>query len=243
MTDPPRSRRRRPFRPASPRRPGAKGRSAAHRSGRRRRPERLLRPGRHDGQRRERPRRRPGDGGGTAPADREARSAGALVVFVRNVYTTEANRYLSDVWLEQAARQRKGSYTVSRRLRTGIVGRRLLRRRRDRCRTSRSSRSIASAPSTTPTSRRCSARARSGRWCSRESRVTSAWRRRRGRRSSATTTSSSSRTARPRTASPSHESTLRVIDQFFGQVASVDEVIACWHAPASRRRRFSRLPH
>ena len=29
---------------------------------------------------------------------------------------------------------------------------------------------------------------------------------------------------------PSHESTLRVIDQFFGQVASVDEVIACWQA-------------
>jgi ureidoacrylate peracid hydrolase len=43
----------------------------------------------------------------------EARSAGTLVVFVRNVYTTEPNRYLSDVWLEQAARQRKGSYTVS----------------------------------------------------------------------------------------------------------------------------------
>lgn len=42
-----------------------------------------------------------------------ARSAGALVVFVRNVYTTEGNRYLSDVWLEQAARQRKGSYTVA----------------------------------------------------------------------------------------------------------------------------------
>ena len=43
----------------------------------------------------------------------EARSAGALVVFVRNVYSTDGNRYLSDVWLEQAARQRKGSYTVS----------------------------------------------------------------------------------------------------------------------------------
>jgi ureidoacrylate peracid hydrolase len=51
-----------------------------------------------------------------------ARSAGALVVFVRNVYSTStefssgtdnkpANMYLSDSWLEQAARTRKGSYT------------------------------------------------------------------------------------------------------------------------------------
>jgi ureidoacrylate peracid hydrolase len=51
-----------------------------------------------------------------------ARSAGALVVFVRNIYSTKlefssggenkpANMYLSDSWLEQAARTRKGSYT------------------------------------------------------------------------------------------------------------------------------------
>jgi ureidoacrylate peracid hydrolase len=51
-----------------------------------------------------------------------ARSAGALVVFVRNIYSTDAefssmnrnkpaNIYLSDAWLEQAARKRKGSYT------------------------------------------------------------------------------------------------------------------------------------
>jgi ureidoacrylate peracid hydrolase len=50
-----------------------------------------------------------------------ARSVGALVVFVRNVYSTNsrfspsqnkpANIYLSDSWLEQAARRRKGSYT------------------------------------------------------------------------------------------------------------------------------------
>jgi ureidoacrylate peracid hydrolase len=50
-----------------------------------------------------------------------ARSAGVLVVFVRNVYSTStelssgqnrpANMYLSDSWLEQAARTRKGSYT------------------------------------------------------------------------------------------------------------------------------------
>jgi ureidoacrylate peracid hydrolase len=40
-----------------------------------------------------------------------ARAAGALVVFVRNVYSTEANLYLSDTWLEQAARRRGDSYT------------------------------------------------------------------------------------------------------------------------------------
>ena len=33
-----------------------------------------------------------------------ARSAGVLVVFIRNVYTTEGNVYLSDVWLEQMLR-------------------------------------------------------------------------------------------------------------------------------------------
>ncbi|MGI8558200.1 MAG: cysteine hydrolase family protein [Solirubrobacteraceae bacterium] len=41
-----------------------------------------------------------------------ARGARALVVFIRNVYSTEANSYLSDVYLEQAARRRGGSYTV-----------------------------------------------------------------------------------------------------------------------------------
>ena len=41
-----------------------------------------------------------------------ARGAGALVVFIRNVYTTDRNHYLSDVWLEQAARKRAGGYTT-----------------------------------------------------------------------------------------------------------------------------------
>jgi ureidoacrylate peracid hydrolase len=40
-----------------------------------------------------------------------ARAAGVLVIFIRNVYTTDTNHYLSDAWLEQAARQRKGGYT------------------------------------------------------------------------------------------------------------------------------------
>lgn len=40
-----------------------------------------------------------------------ARTAGVLVVFIRNVYSTEGNFYLSDSWLEQASRRRQGSYT------------------------------------------------------------------------------------------------------------------------------------
>lgn len=40
-----------------------------------------------------------------------ARAAGVLAVFVRNEYTSEANSYLSDVWLEQAVRRRGASYT------------------------------------------------------------------------------------------------------------------------------------
>ena len=40
-----------------------------------------------------------------------AHRAGALVVFVRSVYSSANNSYLSDVWLEQAARRRGDSYT------------------------------------------------------------------------------------------------------------------------------------
>jgi len=40
-----------------------------------------------------------------------ARAAGVFVVFIRNVYSTRDNWYLSEVWLEQAARRRGESYT------------------------------------------------------------------------------------------------------------------------------------
>jgi ureidoacrylate peracid hydrolase len=40
-----------------------------------------------------------------------ARRARVLVVFVRNVYSTDRNFYLSDAWLEQAARKQSGGYT------------------------------------------------------------------------------------------------------------------------------------
>ena len=42
----------------------------------------------------------------------KARASGVLVIFVRNLYSTDRNFYLSDAWLEQAARVRKGSYTL-----------------------------------------------------------------------------------------------------------------------------------
>jgi nicotinamidase-related amidase len=37
-----------------------------------------------------------------------ARRASVLVVFIRNVYSTERNFYLSDSWPEQAARKQSG---------------------------------------------------------------------------------------------------------------------------------------
>jgi len=41
-----------------------------------------------------------------------ARAANVFVVFVRNIYNATPNLYLSDVWLEQAARKREGSYVT-----------------------------------------------------------------------------------------------------------------------------------
>ena len=43
----------------------------------------------------------------------QARRAGVLVVFVRCDYSTPRNSFLSDVWLEQAARRQGGGYTLS----------------------------------------------------------------------------------------------------------------------------------
>jgi ureidoacrylate peracid hydrolase len=42
-----------------------------------------------------------------------AREAAVLVIFVRCSYSTDTNAYLSDVWLEQAARRLGGGYTVT----------------------------------------------------------------------------------------------------------------------------------
>ena len=40
----------------------------------------------------------------------EARKIGASIIFIRNIYNTENNWYLSDVWLEHANRARNGCY-------------------------------------------------------------------------------------------------------------------------------------
>jgi ureidoacrylate peracid hydrolase len=42
-----------------------------------------------------------------------ARESGVLVVFVRSLYSMTDNRFLSDVWLEQAARKQGGGYTLA----------------------------------------------------------------------------------------------------------------------------------
>jgi ureidoacrylate peracid hydrolase len=41
----------------------------------------------------------------------DARAAGVLMIFIRNVYSTKRNAYLSDAWLEQAAHRKSGGYT------------------------------------------------------------------------------------------------------------------------------------
>ena len=40
-----------------------------------------------------------------------ARHAGLLVIFVRSILSSDRNNYLSDVWIEQAARKQGGGYT------------------------------------------------------------------------------------------------------------------------------------
>jgi ureidoacrylate peracid hydrolase len=51
-----------------------------------------------------------------------ARDAGVLTIFVRCDYSTPQNRFLSDVWLEQAARRQNGGYTLSPICQTGERG-------------------------------------------------------------------------------------------------------------------------
>jgi nicotinamidase-related amidase len=51
-----------------------------------------------------------------------ARKAGVLLVFVRCAYSTDDNRYLSDVWLEQAARRQGGGYTLAPVCKDGTAG-------------------------------------------------------------------------------------------------------------------------
>ncbi len=41
----------------------------------------------------------------------KAREVGVTIIYIQNIYNSENNCYLSDVWLEQAKRTRKGAYT------------------------------------------------------------------------------------------------------------------------------------
>ena len=40
----------------------------------------------------------------------KARKLGVTIIYIQNIYNSESNAYLSDVWLEQARRRRKDSY-------------------------------------------------------------------------------------------------------------------------------------
>ena len=161
----------------------------------------------------------------------EARAAGVLVVFVRNVYTTEPNRYLSDVWLEQAARRRKGSYTISpvctpeswegdfygdvRPLPDEPV---VTKHRFSAFHNSdletvlraRSTRTVVLAGVASNVCVETTAR---------EAFV----------RDYYVVFLSDGTAAYSR---PAHDATLSVIDQFFGEVARIDDVVACWRTPA-----------
>jgi ureidoacrylate peracid hydrolase len=166
----------------------------------------------------------------------EARSAGALVVFVRNVYTSDGNRYLSDVWLEQAARQRKGSYTVSPVCSPGSWGgdfygdvrpspdepivtkHRFSSFHNTDLETVLRARSIRTVVLAGVASNVCVETT------AREAFVRDYY-----------VVFLSDGTATY--SGPAHEATLLVIDQFFGQVASIDEVVACWQVAAKQAGR------
>jgi ureidoacrylate peracid hydrolase len=157
----------------------------------------------------------------------EARTAGVLVVFVRNIYTTEPNRYLSDVWLEQASRQRKGSYTVWPVCAPGswegdfygdvqplpdepiITKHRFSAFHNTDLETVLRARSIRTVVLAGVASNVCVETT------AREAFVRDYYV---AFLSDGTATYSQ----------PAHEATLRVVDQFFGQVASIDDVVACW---------------
>ena len=55
-----------------------------------------------------------------------ARAAGVRCVWIKNVYNTGPNFYLSEVWLEQAARKHNGLYVKASGLRSGRMERRFL---------------------------------------------------------------------------------------------------------------------
>lgn len=170
-----------------------------------------------------------------------ARAAGVLVVFVRNVYSTEPNRYLSDVWLEQAARRRKGSYTVFPVCGPGsweggfygdvqpLQDEPVITKHRfsafhntdlETVLRARSARTVVLAGVASNVCVETSAREA----FVRDYYVVFL--------SDGTASYSAS----------AHEATLRVVDQFFGEVASIEDVVRCWQATAARSSSLAERP-
>jgi ureidoacrylate peracid hydrolase len=163
----------------------------------------------------------------------EARSASVLVVFVRNVYTTESNHYLSDVWLEQASRRRKGSYTVWPVCAPGswegdfygdvqpgpeepiITKHRFSAFHNTDLETVLRARSVRTVVLAGVASNVCVETS------AREAFVRDYY-----------VVFLSDGTATY--SRPAHEATLGVVDQFFGEVASIEDVVACWQAAVKR---------
>jgi ureidoacrylate peracid hydrolase len=158
----------------------------------------------------------------------EARAVGTKCIWIRNVYSTAPNWYLSEVWLEQAERRRKGSYTERpvceanawngdfyqvrpREDEAVVIKHRFgafestdldLVLRSNRIRTVIMT-GVATNVCVETTARQAFLRDYY-----------------------VVFTSDCSATYSQR----DHEATLRTIDNFFGQVASSDEIIACWSA-------------
>jgi ureidoacrylate peracid hydrolase len=168
----------------------------------------------------------------------EAREAGVLVVFVRNVYTSESNRYLSDVWLEQAARRRSGSYTIWPVCAPDswegdfygdvrpLAGEPIVTKHRfsafhntdlETILRARSIRTVVLSGVATNVCVETTAR---------EAFVRDYY-----------VVLLSDGTATYNSAG--HEATLAVIDQFFGEVASIDDVIACWRPNTRSTERMA----
>ncbi len=158
-----------------------------------------------------------------------AREAGVLVIFVRNVYSTATNHYLSDAWLEQATRRRAGSYTTREVCAEGSFGWEFYQ-------------TIAPQPDDPiVTKHRFNAfhntdlevilRAKGIRTvalCGVASNVCVETTAREAFIRDYYVVFSSDGTATYDDAS--HEATLRTIDRFFGEVRTLDEIEACWAA-------------
>ncbi len=155
-----------------------------------------------------------------------ARAAGVPCVWIRNVYNTDPNWYLSEVWLEQATRRRKGLYVERPVCQAGAWNGDFyqVRPRPDEVIVTKHrygafeatdldlvlrSRGIRTVIMTGVATNVC---------------VETTARQAFLRDFYVVFTSDCAATYNP----ADHEGTLRNIDQFFGQVVTSDEIVACW---------------